>query len=111
MNKRAIFSVSVLMSFIAFGLMTKLYLIPTLDPSNAFLALQALVAVHAYRFVGLAFLMPGVVAEGLAPEFARPAAYGDLIAAVLAVIAALMLNGHTTGAVVVTWGLQPMGRR
>lgn len=109
MNNRVIFSVSVVMSFIAFGLFTALFLVPALNTPSAFTALQALVAIHAYRFVGLAFLVPGVVAEGLAPEFARPAAYGDLITAALAVIAVLMLHGHVTGALVVTWAFNIWG--
>ncbi|MHB1514976.1 MAG: hypothetical protein ACYCVY_04565 [Acidiferrobacteraceae bacterium] len=103
MNKRAIFPASVLMSFVAFGLVTALYLAPALGAMSDRDALTALVMIHAYRFIGLAFLIPGVVAEGLPPEFARPAAYGDLIAAILAVLSVLMLHEHTPGAFVLTW--------
>jgi len=39
----------------------------------------------------LAFLVPGVVAPDLSAAFARPAAYGDLIAAVLALLAFAVL--------------------
>ena len=100
----AIFGLSVLMGFIAFGLLTRLYLMPVLAATDAFTALTALVAIHAYRFIGLTFLLPGVVApEGLPPGFARPAAYGDLVAAILAVVAALMLHAHLPGALAVTW--------
>ena len=43
---------------------------------------------HEYpRFVGLSFLIPGVVSPSLSAAFAIPAAYGDLVAAVLAVLA------------------------
>ena len=37
--------------------------------------------------MGLLFLVPGVVAEPLPPEFANPAAYGDLAAGALAILA------------------------
>jgi hypothetical protein len=49
---------------------------------------------HSFRFIGLAFLVPGVVSPDLPGAFARPAAYGDLIAAVLALLA---LAGLTSG--------------
>jgi hypothetical protein len=35
----------------------------------------------------LAFVVPGVVSPNLPDAFARPAAYGDLIAAILALLA------------------------
>src|SRR5262245_52535077 len=49
-------------------------------------ALRPLLLLHSFRFVGLAFLVKGVVAPELPAAFAVPAAYGDLIAAVLALI-------------------------
>jgi len=49
---------------------------------------------HSFRFIGLAFLIPGVVAPELPGAFARPAAYGDLIAAVLALLALMTLRGR-----------------
>jgi len=42
--------------------------------------------VHAFRFIGLAFLVPGVVAPELPTAFARAAAWGDLAACVLALL-------------------------
>lgn len=103
MNKGAIFPVSILMSFAAFGVVTAFYLCPALSAMSTVDALTALIVIHTYRFIGLSFLLPGVVADGLSPEFARPAAYGDLIAAVLAVLAAIMLHGHLPGAVTLAW--------
>jgi hypothetical protein len=41
---------------------------------------------HSFRFIGLAFLVPGVVAPDLPSAFARSAAYGDIVAATLALI-------------------------
>jgi hypothetical protein len=54
---------------------------------------------HSFRFVGLAFLVKGVVSPELPAAFAVPAAYGDLIAAVLALLALAALRsgfGATT---------------
>jgi hypothetical protein len=56
-----------------------------------------------FRFVGLAFLMPGVVSPTLSPAFANPAAYGDLAAAILAMIAVLGLSVHASWAMLAVW--------
>lgn len=103
MNNRAAFGLSVLMSFVAFGVITSLYLVPALSAMATRTALTALVVAHTYRFIGLAFLVSGVVSPSLPREFARPAAYGDLIAAILAAFAALMLRADVVGAMAVTW--------
>jgi hypothetical protein len=49
--------------------------------------LRSLLILHCFRFIGLAFLVPGVVAAELPAAFAVPAAYGDLMAAILALVA------------------------
>jgi hypothetical protein len=103
MNTRALFGISVLMSFVAFGLVTGLYICPGLKALSVSSALTALLPVHAYRFIGLAFLVPGVVSPSLPASFARPAAYGDLIAAVLAVVAVLALRAQLPGALLLVW--------
>ena len=46
---------------------------------------------HSFRFIGLAFLVPGVVSADLPSVFARSAAYGDIIAAILALLALISL--------------------
>jgi hypothetical protein len=56
-----------------------------------------------FRFIGLSFLVPGVVAVSLSPDFARPAAYGDLGAALLAVIAVLAVSARVSWALPVVW--------
>ena len=60
-------------------------------------AIKALAAPHMFRFVGLVFLMPGVLSPTLSPAFAIPAAYGGLAAAVLAIIAVLGLSVRASG--------------
>jgi len=61
MNIQPPFAISVLMSFVAFGVVTKLYLWPWLQTRRRNEALLALVVPHLFRFVGLSFLVPGVV--------------------------------------------------
>lgn len=100
---RRLFGISVLMSFLAFGLVARLYMVPRLSAMSLDAALMSLVIVHAFRFVGLCFLVPGVVSESLPSGFAAPAAYGDLIAAILAIIATLGLANHAFWAIPAVW--------
>jgi hypothetical protein len=99
----AIFGLSVLMNFVASGIVTKLYIWPRLSVMSREEALLPLVAPHMFRFVGLSFLVPGVVSASLSTDFARPAAYGDLAAALLAIIAVLALSARASWALAVAW--------
>ena len=98
MTTAALFGLSILMNFVASGILTKLYILPRLRVMNREEALLPLVAPHMFRFVGLSFLVPGVVSTSLSTDFARPAAYGDLAAALLAVIAVLALSARASWA-------------
>jgi len=64
-------------------------------------ALQPLLILHSFRFIGLAFLIPGVVSPDLPAAFAHAAAYGDIIAATLALLSLLLLP--SAAGVVATW--------
>jgi hypothetical protein len=52
---------------------------------------------------GLSVLVPGVVSPALPSAFAAPAAYGDLVAALLAVAATGALVRRTSLATLVVW--------
>ena len=56
---------------------------------------------HSFRFIGLAFLVPGVVSPDVPSAFAQSAAYGDIIAAILALLALTSLSGRT--GIVIAW--------
>ena len=103
MDIQALFGLSVLMSFVAFGLVTKLSIWPRLQLLERDDALVALVLPHTFRFVGLSFLVPGVVSPSLPAAFAAPAAYGDLVAALLAGAAALALSRRASWATWLVW--------
>jgi len=103
MNTRALFGLSILMSFVAFGLITNLYIWPQLHVVSPSSALTALVAIHMYRFVGLGFLVPGVTSPTLPPAFAGPAAWGNLVAAILALVATVALRADASWALVAVW--------
>src|SRR4030095_3134760 len=109
MDSNALFGLSILMSFIAFGIVTKLYILPRLRAMPRDHALIPLVVPHTFRFIGLSFLIPGVVSPSLSPAFAIPVAYGDLVAAILAVIATLALSARASIAVPIVGVLNVWG--
>jgi hypothetical protein len=100
---QALFGLSVLMSCVAFGLVTKLYIWPRLRILERDDALLPLVVPHTFRFIGLSFLVPGVVSPSLPSAIAVPAAYGDLVAAILAVTASIALSSRASLATLLVW--------
>ena len=65
---------------------------------------MALIAPHLFlRFIGLSFLIPGVAAPSLPAAFALPAAWGDFVAGVLAIIATLALTARASWAIAIVW--------
>jgi hypothetical protein len=95
------FFVSVAFSFIAWGFVTTRYIWPELRFRRRDEGLRPLLILHSFRFLGLAFLVPGVVSPDLPSAFARSAAYGDFIAATLAVLSLLWLPRG--GGLVLVW--------
>ena len=91
MLQQLIFFASIVLSFIAWGVVTARYIWPELRLRPTAEALRPLLILHSFRFIGLAFLVPGVVSTDLPAAFARGAAYGDTIAAALALVSLLLL--------------------
>ena len=107
MPPQAIFGTGVALGFVAWGIVAAQYFWPALRFQPRTCALRPLLRLHSFRFIGLAFLVPGVVSPHLPGAFARPAAYGDLIAALLALLALAWLES-SLGSVLVwvfdLWG-------
>ena len=95
------FFVSIAFSLIAWGIVTARYIWPDLRLRQPAEALRPLLILHSFRFMGLAFLVPGVVSPDLPSAFAHSAAYGDIIAAILALLSLLWLPRG--GGVVMAW--------
>jgi hypothetical protein len=95
------FFVSIAFGFIAWGIVTARYIWPALRLRQRAEALRPLLILHSFRFIGLAFLVPGVVSPDLPSAFAQSAAYGDIIAATLALISLLSLPRGV--GVVIAW--------
>ncbi len=95
------FFVSIAFSFIAWGIVATRYIWPKLRLRQRAEALRPLLILHSFRFIGLAFLVPGVVSPDLPSAFAHSAAYGDLIAATLALLS--LTVAATAAGVVIAW--------
>lgn len=108
MSQLALYGTGILFSFIAWGLVTAWYIWPELRRRSRADALRPLLLLHCFRFVGLAFLVPGVVSPDLHAAFANPAAYGDLLAAVLALLA-LAVGLETRLGLMLVWAFNLWG--
>jgi hypothetical protein len=104
MKAFALFGISTLMSLVSSGVIAQLYAWPWLRTMNRDRALLLLVAPHMFlRFIGLSFLVPGVVSPSLPAAFAAPAAYGDFVAGILAITATVALSRRTSWASALVW--------
>ena len=83
---------SIAFSVIAWGIVAARYLWPALRLRQRPEALRPLLILHSFRFLGLAFLVPGVVSPDLPRAFATAAAFGDIVAAALALLSLVSLQ-------------------
>lgn len=104
MDTRAIFGINVLMSFVSSIVIAKLHVWPWLRNKDRNSALTVLVAPHMFlRFIGLSFIIPGVVSSQLPSTFAVPAAWGDFVAGLLAIVATIALARRANWAIACVW--------
>jgi hypothetical protein len=106
----ALFGISALSSAVSSVTVATLYVWPWLRTARRDQALAMLVAPHLFlRFIGLSVLVPGVVAAALPPAFAVPAAYGDLVAGLLAIVATVGLARQAVWARAAVWSFNTWG--
>lgn len=109
MSTQAIFLLQFMSSLLVIGLIARWVLAPWLANQSQRNALFWLTLPHAFRYIGMVFLVPGVVAQPLPDSFAIAAAYGDLLAAVLALLALVALRAGRAGAVTAVWLFNVVG--
>ncbi len=103
MDPQAIFGLQFLLSLVVWGVIAKWSLTPWLEKKSPHEALFWLSLPHAFRHIGMVFLVPGVVAQPLPDAFAIPAAYGDLASGVLALLGLIALRTGWAGALALVW--------
>ncbi len=70
---------------------------------------MALIVPHAFRHLGLAFIVPALNQPGMPLEFATPAAYGDLLSGILALVVLIALRGRWAMAIPLVWVFSIIG--
>ncbi|MCZ6860041.1 MAG: hypothetical protein O7I42_07160 [Alphaproteobacteria bacterium] len=103
MDVQAIFGVQFFMSLVVWGSLAYWLLAPWLEGKSLNEALFFLTVPHAFRHIGMVFLVPGMVARPLPETFAAPAAYGDLLTGVLAFLALVALRNNWSVARMAVW--------
>lgn len=109
MDTQAIFGLQFVLSLIVWALIAKWLLAPWLTQKTPHETLFWLALPHAFRHMGMVFLVPGLVAQPLPSNFAIPAAYGDLATGVLALLALIALRAGWAGALVLVWVFNIVG--
>jgi hypothetical protein len=107
MPSAVLFGISGAFGLAVWGVVARQYIWPAISERPSPENLKPILLLHAFRFLGLAFVMSGVVSPELPATFAQPVAYGDFITAVLALLAVATL-GTGTGTVV-TWVFNTFG--
>lgn len=103
MDSTQIFGMQLLTSVVVFGLVAVWYVWPHLTKISYSSALVLLLWVQVPRYVGMTLLVPGIVDPNLPIGFLSNAAYGDLLAAALALVSIVALRGKWGFAVPLVW--------
>jgi hypothetical protein len=97
------FVLSVVGAFLASSAVAYLYVWPGLRAMPRFDALRLVAAFHAFRFLGMNFLVAGFVTPELSSDFASKVGWGDFIAASLALFAMAALSRRWSIAIPAVW--------
>ena len=98
-----LFGIQFTLSLAAYALIARWYVAPRLSRLSPVLALVPLLWVHAFRVVGGTILAPGSVGPGVPTAFREMIGYGDMITALLAMVALLALRAQLPRALAFVW--------
>jgi hypothetical protein len=98
-----ILTVNLLFSTLVFGIAARIYVVPRMRQLSASTVLVPILLLHSFRHLGLMFLAPGATYPGIPAGFTRPAAFGDLTAAILALLALAAVRSGSRAAVPLLW--------
>src|SRR5207253_5638829 len=103
LNTELVFATQVILGLITMSLLARWFVAPRLAALPRESALQALLAVHTLRYIGLVFLAPAATGPSLAQSFAVPAGLGTAIAGILALMSIALLRARSRFAVPLIW--------
>ena len=98
-----IFGLQMVLSFVVYGLIARWYVAPWLARFPFHEAFIPLLLVHALRHLGVTILVPTVTSPDLPRAWAAQVAYGDLLAALIALLSILALRARASFAVALVW--------
>ena len=104
-----ILTINLALSTLVFWIAAKLYVLPKLQDYEARAILLPILLLHSLRHLGLMFLTSGATYPGIPPQFTHPAAYGDLVTAVLAMIAIPAVATRARSAKLLVWVFNIVG--
>src|SRR5438034_2562552 len=94
---------------VVFYVAARIYLLPYLGQLRPRVVLIPILLLHSLRHLGLMFLTRGATYPGLPPQFAYPAALGDLLTAALALVAIFLVSRNSAGAPPLVWAFNIFG--
>jgi len=99
----SILTINLAFSTLIFWIAARLYLLPNLANLQPRTVLLPILLLHSFRHLGLMFLAAGATYPGIPSQFAYPAAFGDLLAALLALAAIPAVAGNWRSARLLVW--------
>jgi hypothetical protein len=103
MDNVTIFWIQILTSVFVCALVAVWYVLPALTKLSRNSALTPLLFVHVFRYVGMTLLVTDMIDPKLPREFLSSAAYGDLLAAALALASIFALRSNWRAALPLVW--------
>jgi hypothetical protein len=92
MSPETVFRIHLILGYVAWLLCFGVYIWPKLGAMDRIEAYRAIATLHSFRFLGLVFILPGVVSPSLPSGFTMSAAYGDFATGMLAMLALLAVR-------------------
>ena len=98
-----LFGIQFTFSLVAYALIAWWYVAPRLSRLPREVALMPLVWIHAFRIVGGTILAPGAVDAAVPSDFRTMIGYGDMVTAVVALLALIALRRRMPVAIALVW--------
>jgi hypothetical protein len=92
MSPERLFQLQLVLGYVAWLLCFRTYLLPRLGALPRVNAHRAIATLHSFRWIGLIFILPGVIGPNVPVTFATYGAYGDLATGLLAILALLTIR-------------------
>lgn len=103
MQPIVLFGIQFTFSLVAYVLAAWWYLAPRLERLPREVALVPLVWIHVFRIAGGTILAPGAVSDAVPIDFRTMIGYGDMLTALLALVALVALRLRLRFAVALVW--------